>query len=104
MFVELNKKAVNKRKNMNALASMFFLLFFLTSVFTHAQHLTEQAITVEQQECHICHQGIDLPPELPQTLPLCGVSYDDNSYQVISNQFKANYFVNPQLRAPPKRQ
>lgn len=92
--------AANKLTAMNAIALMVFVLLFLTSTLVHADHITE-AINVEQQECHICHQGIDTPPELPHVQAFFGASYNANIYDVVTAQFKVDDFLQPQLRAPP---
>ena len=89
---------------MNVLTLMVFVLFFLTSTLVHADHLATQAINAEQQECYICHQGIDTPPELPQVKNLFVASDSNNAYQAVTTQFKVNSFVLPQLRAPPVSQ
>ncbi len=86
---------------MNALALMVFVLLFLTSTLVHAEHLAEHSINTEQQECHICHQGIDTPSELPQIQIYNAASYNLKPQKVTTIQGKARYFVQPQLRAPP---
>jgi len=101
LLSQLNKETSKKLTTTNALTLVVFVLFFLTSILVHADHLATQATNVEQQECYICHQGLDTPPELPQVKNLFIASYCNNSYQTITAQFKANNFVQPQLRAPP---
>ena len=86
---------------MNALALMVFLLIFLISTLAHADHIATQATNAELQECYICHQGIDTPPELPQVQTPFIASYHVSVYEVVTAQFKVNSFVHPQLRAPP---
>lgn len=89
---------------MNALALMVFVLLFLLSTLTHAEHITTQANNAEQQGCYLCHQGLDTPPELPQIQTVFVASYRVNSHQTGTAQFKVNSFVQPQLRAPPVTQ
>jgi len=86
---------------MNALALMVAVLFFLTSTLVHADHIATHAINAEQQECYICHQGLDTPSELPQVKSLFVASYCNSLFEAITAQNKVNYFVQPQLRAPP---
>ena len=86
---------------MNALALMFFLLLFLMSTLAHADHLTTHVISAEQQECTLCHQGIDTPPELLKTKINFVVSYHIHPQKITVFQAKTHYFVQPQLRAPP---
>ena len=80
---------------------MVFVLLFLASTLVHADHLTEQSTNVEQIECYLCHQGLDTPPELSQTQLLTTVSYFLPSQPAVTIEFMSNYFVQPQLRAPP---
>ena len=100
-LLKIKQSKTNNFKTMNALALMVFVLLFLTSTLVHADHIVEQSINVEQQECHICNQGIDKPTALPQVQPLSIVSYQLSPYEVVAARFKVSYFVYPQLRAPP---
>lgn len=86
---------------MTVLAVMVFVLLFLTSTFVHANHLTEHSINNEQQECHICHQGLDTPPELAPIQLNYAVSYYLKLQKIINVHFDVSYFMQPQLRAPP---
>lgn len=86
---------------MNATALMVFLLLFFISLVVHADHSTEHALNAEQQDCYVCHQGVDTPPELPQVKVACVADYSVNFYQAICAQFKVSSFVQPPLRAPP---
>lgn len=99
------KAATKSKLTMNALVSMVFLLF-LTSTLVHANHLIEidQSTHLEQQECFVCHQGIDTPPELPQIQHHAIARYYFTLFKTITAAFKANVFVQPQLRAPPSFQ
>ena len=98
------KVKANTSKNMNALALMTFVLLFFFSSLVHASHLFEQSINVEQQECHICHQGVDTPPEQPQVQVVAVTSYQLKPQKILTVEFKVNGFVQPQLRAPPIHQ
>jgi hypothetical protein len=100
-FTPLEKETTKKYVTMNALALMVFVLFFLTSTLVHADHLASHTLHVDQQECYICHQGVDTPPELPQVKSPLIVSYRNSTYETLKLEFKVNYFVKPQLRAPP---
>jgi len=82
-----------------------FLLCFLQSSLAHAEHFTdhfnEQLPTVEFQDCHTCHQGMDAPPALLSLQWLSASGYyfivsSNSSTQLIQPQF-----VQPLLRAPP---
>lgn len=85
----------------NVLALVVFLLFFLSSTLVHANHIVAEAIHAEQQECYICHQGIDNPPELPQIKNLFVASYNNKFFQLVSTQCKVSNYILPPLRAPP---
>lgn len=100
-FFHVNKKASKQITTMNVPALMVFVLLFLVSTLVHANHLTEKTTDVEQLECYLCHQGIDTPPELPQVQLLTIVSYFLSAQSLLTIEFKGNYFVQPQLRAPP---
>ena len=100
-FFQRNKKVAEQISTMNARALMVFLLLFLVSTLVHADHLIEQGTNVEQIECYLCHQGIDTPPELPSVQLASIVSYCSPVQAALSIVFKRNYFVQPQLRAPP---
>lgn len=86
---------------MKAIALMVFVLLFLTSALAHADHLVAQAITVEQQDCHICNQGIDTPPELTQVQAIVVSGYKHVISKATTAEFTFSYFVQPPLRAPP---
>lgn len=100
-FILLEKETTKNAVTMNALALMVFVLFFLTSTLVHADHLVSHTINVDQQECYICHQGVDTPPELPQVKSPYSANYCNNTYQTTKALFKLSSFVQPQLRAPP---
>jgi len=97
----VNKNSSNKLITMNALALVVFVLLFLTSTLVHADHLTDHSLSSEQQECYICHQGIDTPPELPQIRFHYVASYNLKLQKVTIVHGKVNDFMQPQLRAPP---
>ena len=86
---------------MKASALMVFLLLFLTSVIAHAEHLVFQDITVEQQDCHLCNQGIDSPPELPQIQAVAVPRFDLVTSQKLTKISPLNDFIQPPSRAPP---
>jgi len=86
---------------MKAIALMVFLLLFLTSVITHADHLALQQTTVEQQDCQLCNQGIDTPPELPQIQTIAISRYNFVIAKVTTSPFTLSHFVQPPSRAPP---
>jgi len=93
--------AAHKSKSMNTLVLMLFVLLFLISTFVHAAHAVIETINVEQQECHICHKGLDTPTELSQVQSLEGASYNFLTQNVVITLFKVSHFYKPQLRAPP---
>ena len=86
---------------MKASALMVFLLLFLTSVIAHAEHLVFQEITVEQQDCHICNQGIDSPPELPKIKAVAVTRFDFVTSTEFTQKLLLNDFIQPPSRAPP---
>lgn len=100
-FPHANKISGEKQLTMSALALMVFVLLFLTSTLVHASHLTEQSSNVEQQECYICYQGIDSPPELPTLKSHAIASNYFHAQRIITPDVKWFFFVQPQLRAPP---
>ncbi|PHR83522.1 MAG: hypothetical protein COA59_11925 [Colwellia sp.] len=86
---------------MKAIALMVFVLLFLTSVLAHADHLIDQSTAIEQQDCQLCNQGIDTPPDLPQvkaSIVTHGVFF---TITVTTAEFSFSQFVQPLLRAPP---
>lgn len=86
---------------MKASSLMVFLLLFLTSVLAHAEHLALQETAVEQQDCHICNQGIDTPPELPQIQAISVSRYNLVTWKAVTTKFTLSYYVIPPSRAPP---
>ncbi|WP_136037996.1 hypothetical protein [Candidatus Colwellia aromaticivorans] len=80
---------------------MVFVLLFLTSVLAHADHLVDQRTAVEQQDCQLCNQGIDIPPELPQVQAIVVTGYNFYTSQLTTAEFTLSQFVQPLLRAPP---
>ncbi len=96
-----SKTKVSNLKTMNAIALVAFMLLFFVSTLAHADHLIELPTNVEQQECYICHQGLDTPPELVKISFANTACYSLVSSNVSSVKFSPSYFVQPQLRAPP---
>jgi len=86
---------------MKAIALMVFLLLFLISVLAHAEHLVQQNTTIEQQDCHICSQGIDTPPKLLQRKTTNFTLYNLVVLKEKVIQTTLSYFVQPPSRAPP---
>lgn len=86
---------------MNATALMVFLFVFLTSTLAHADHLVDQQSTLEKQACHICNQGVDTPPELPQVQASIVTRYYSLNSQLTTTEFVISGYVQPLLRAPP---
>lgn len=100
-FSKISNNNQNNLTTMKAFALMVFLLLFLISGLAHAEHLVQQDINPEQQDCHICSQGIDTPPKLLQikttNASLYGVVVaKDNVIQT-----PLSSFVQPPSRAPP---
>ena len=100
-FYLFKKVTPQKLVTMNALALVVFVLFFLTSTLVHADHIASHGTNAEQQECYICHQGLDTPSGLLQPKVSSITSYFHCSYAIITTHFRGSYFVQPQLRAPP---
>jgi len=94
-------KEVKNSATMNAIAAMVFVLIFLASNLVHADHIASHTINAEQQECYICHQGLDTPPELSQVKNSFVVSYNVKLYALVTAELQVNNFVKPPLRAPP---
>lgn len=90
-----------KTSTMTAFALMVFVMLFITSTLVHASHVATNDINIEQQDCYICHQGLDTPPDLSLIKHDFIASYCHIVVDVSSAQFKVNAFVQPQLRAPP---
>lgn len=86
---------------MKAIALMVFLLVFLTSILVHADHLLDQKTIVEQQDCHLCTQGIDTPRELPQVQAAVVTRYNPFFTLLTTTNFTRKLFIQPPLRAPP---
>jgi len=101
LFSQVYGRVKENKSTMNAIALMVFVLLFLMSTLVHADHLIEQSVNVEQQECYICHQGIDTPPELPNIQTPFVASYCLCIDKGVIAQFTVSSFVQPQLRAPP---
>jgi hypothetical protein len=100
-ITSLTKVRLKKNKTTNALALVVFLLFFLTSTLSHANHIVSDVVHAEQQECYICHQGLDTPPEFPEINQLFIANYGTKLFKIVIVQLKANNFIQPPLRAPP---
>lgn len=101
IYFQLKKESSDKKITMNAFALVVFLLLFLTSSLVHADHIATYSTNAEQQECYICHQGLDNPPKVAQiNLPFV-TGYGQHVCDAIQVNFKLNFFVLPQLRAPP---
>jgi hypothetical protein len=100
-FLNRSKGTTNNIKTMNATALMVFVLLFLTSILAHADHLTDNNTTIEQQNCQLCNQGIDTPPEESIVQAIVISRYNSFIPEVIINDFLPSQFVQPLLRAPP---
>ena len=101
LFFQFTKTSFKKISTMNASALVVFLLLFLISILAHANHIATTGVNTEQQECYICHQGLDTPPDLPKIQNGFIASYCYTTFCLISALFKVNDFVQPPLRAPP---
>jgi len=100
-FLQTSKSTTNNLTTMKAIALMVFLLLFLVSTLAHADHLASQVTAIDQQDCHICNQGIDTPPELPQVYAIIVTRYNLVTEAIATTDFSLNYFVKPPSRAPP---
>lgn len=101
LFFQFNKNLSKKISTMNASALVVFLLLFLISTLAHADHITTAGVNAEQQDCYICYQGLDTPPDLSKSASGFLASYCYTTFDLISVQLKINDFVQPLLRAPP---
>jgi hypothetical protein len=101
LFSQHTKITNKNMTTMNATALMVFLLFFLISTLVHAEHSTEHTLNADQQDCYLCHQGVDTPPDLPQLQIVCVADYSVNIHGAVCAQFIVSNFVQPPLRAPP---
>ncbi|MCI2283109.1 hypothetical protein L3081_06485 [Colwellia sp. MSW7] len=103
MTLPFRSKQISAKKpsTMTALALVVFVVLLITSTFVHASHVAINDINIEQQECYICHQGLDTPPDLSLIKNDFIASYCYMVADVNSAQFKVNTFVQPHLRAPP---
>jgi len=100
-FLQTSKSTTNNLTTMKAIALMVFLLLFLISTLAHADHLVAQATAIEQQDCHICNQGIDTPPELPKVQAIAVSRYNLVISKIATAEFVLSNFVKPPSRAPP---
>lgn len=100
-FLSTSKSTTNNLTTMKAIALMVFLLLFLSSTLAHAEHLASTAIAIEQQDCHICNQGIDTPPKLLQVHANITTRYNLVTQAIFTTDFSLSNFVKPPLRAPP---
>lgn len=96
-----NKNINKKISTMNVSALVVFLLVFLLSIFAHANHVAIDTLNAEQQDCYICQQSLDTPPELPKIQSEFFASYCYSTIDLVSALFKGSDFAQPQLRAPP---
>lgn len=100
-FLPISKSTTNNLTTMKAIALMVFLLLFLISTLAHAEHLVSQVTAIEQQDCHICNQGIDTPTELTQVQATIVTRYNLVNQVIYTADFSLSNFVKPPLRAPP---
>ena len=100
-FVESSQTSQHNLTTMKAIALMVFLLCFLTSTFAHAEHLVAQDNIAEQQDCQLCNQGIDTPPDIPQLKETVVTRYNVFAAIVTTADFTSTQFIQPPLRAPP---
>ena len=90
-----------KLPTMTVMTVMVFLLCFFTSAMVHAEHVAKTNSNVEQQECYLCHQGIDTPTQSPQIQFVSIVKFGLLTENFTLVFVKNNDFVQPLLRAPP---
>ncbi|MFT7005830.1 MAG: hypothetical protein ACJAXJ_000331 [Colwellia sp.] len=103
-LLKTSKNTTTNLTTMKAIALMVFVLIFLTSVLAHADHLADQGTAAEQQDCHICNQGIHTPPELPKIQAIVVTRYNLFTAKVTAAEFTSSQFIQPLLRAPPLNQ
>jgi hypothetical protein len=100
-LLKKSKNTTNNVTTMNAIALMAFVLMFLTSVLAYADHFVAQGTTTEQQNCHMCNQEVDTPPESPKIQAIVVTRYNFFTAKVTTAEFTLSQFVKPLLRAPP---
>ena len=100
-FSPTSKSTTNNLTTMKAIALMVFLLLFLSSTLAHADHLASKAIAIEQQDCHLCNQGIDNPAKSPKVHAIINTRYNLVIQAIVTTDFSLSNFVKPLLRAPP---
>lgn len=100
-FLKQSNNFQNNLTTMKAVALMVFLLLFLTSVITHAEHLVFHDTTLEQQDCKLCNHGVDTPPDLLKIKALGITRYYFVVSKVKATKHTPDYFINPPSRAPP---
>lgn len=103
-MLQISKNTIHNLSTMKAIALMVFVLLFLTSVVAHADHLVTQGSTAEQQNCQLCNQGVDIPPELPKIQAIVVTRYNLFTAKVTAAEFTSSQFIQPLLRAPPLNQ
>lgn len=104
----INRHTNQKSKSISVTTLVFFLLAF----FIHVQHIgqsqsqshKEQSTIGDYQDCHLCQQGVDSPPKLPQLSTIFRENFALVIFNVIAVFYTKNAYVNPQLRAPPTSQ
>lgn len=97
----INSHLNNKAKSINAITLLAFLLAF----FLHSQHIAsdniEHGSVADYQNCHICQQGIDSPPESIQLIESTGNYFLLHTPYFFEYVNSISSYALPQLRAPP---
>lgn len=86
---------------MKAIALIVVVLIFLISLLAHADHLALQKTIADQQDCQLCNQGIDTPPELSEIQAIIATRYSSLTIKITIAKSTFSQFFQPLLRAPP---
>lgn len=94
-----------KLKKRQIRQSVFTLLVFFASFFSHSEHFTqvefEALTTFEQHDCHLCQQGIDSPPAPLELKPAKEHVFCIANTHHVSVILAPTHYIYPLLRAPP---
>ncbi len=97
----MNSTEKNKLPKHITAISFLTLLAFFVAFFSHSEHLTQYNTNVEQQDCHICQQGVDTPPKAIKQSEIFLFAFDVVITSGFSELSVKPYYGMPQLRAPP---
>jgi hypothetical protein len=88
-------------KSRQSILSLLILCAFVCATISHSAHSELIQDSVELQQCKLCQQSIDTPPE-NLTVKLASVSrYNALTIAIIIHYRESSAYLIPQLRAPP---